>query len=202
VIAKSAGVGETAIKADDTMLCTTRDETALAGGCSCCTIRSDLVVALRRLKTDRDRGRIGHFNHLAIETGADSLPVLRTFMTDRALGADFHADALVDASVVGNVSSFVLTEDSPLTWDAFSRFMETLVRLRGADMLQADGWLNVAGCRGPVVVRYMQHLALPPVELMAWSDKARRSRVTFVTRHIPESEVRRLFDAVLALPSA
>jgi G3E family GTPase len=121
-------------------------------------------------------------------------------MTDRALGAQFHVDAPLPAPE--DASRFVLTEDAPLAWDAFSRFMETLVRLRGADMLQADGWLNVAGCRGPVAVRFMQHLALPPVELIAWPDQERRSRLTFVTRRIPESEVRRLFDAVLALPSA
>ena len=43
--------------------------------------------------------------------------------------------------------------------------METLIALRGPDLLRVKGFLNVAGCRGPVVVHVVQHLAHPPVEL-------------------------------------
>ena len=49
--------------------------------------------------------------------------------------------------------------------------METLIALRGADLLRVKGLLNVAGCRGPVVVQFVQHLAHPPVELAAWPDE-------------------------------
>ena len=53
----------------------------------------------------------------------------------------------------------MLTEDAPLSWDAFSRFATTLTALRGADLLQMKGLLNIAGCRGPVAVQFMGHLA-------------------------------------------
>ena len=33
----------------------------------------------------------------------------------------------------------MLTEDAPLSWDAFSRFMATLMALRGADLLHVKG---------------------------------------------------------------
>ena len=42
--------------------------------------------------------------------------------------------------------------------------------LRGPDLLRVKGFLNVAGCRGPVLVQFVQHLAHPPVELAAWPD--------------------------------
>ena len=96
-------------------------------------------------------------------------------------------------------SSFVLTEDTPLPWNSFSRFITTLQALRGADLLRAKGLLNVAGCRGPVAVQFMQHLALSPVELQAWPDDSRASRIAFVTRGIEEGAVRSMLDAVSAL---
>jgi G3E family GTPase len=77
--------------------------------------------------------------------------------------------------------------------------METLIALRGADLLRVKGILNVEGCRGPVVVQYVQHLAHPPAELQAWPGDNRSSRIVFITRNIPEREIRALFAAVRAL---
>ena len=74
--------------------------------------------------------------------------------------------------------------------------METLIALRGSDLLRVKGFLNVAGCRGPVLVQIVQHLAHPPVELASWPDESRDSRLVFITRNISEAQVRGLFDAV------
>ena len=97
------------------------------------------------------------------------------------------------------IASFVLNEDRPLAWDTFSRFMETLIALRGADLLRVKGLLNIEGCGGPIVVQFVQHLAHPPTELVAWPDEDRRSRVVFIARSLNEKAVRNLFDAVRAL---
>jgi hypothetical protein len=48
-------------------------------------------------------------------------------------------------------------------------------------------------------VQYVQHLAHPPVELETWPDANRTSRIVFITRNIPERQVRDLFAAVEAL---
>ena len=50
--------------------------------------------------------------------------------------------------------------------------METLIALRGPDLLRVKGLLNLAGCQGPVVFQAVQHLTHPPVELAAWPDKS------------------------------
>ena len=94
-----------------------------------------------------------------------------------------HSDGLL---------SFVWTDDAALPWDAFARAMETLMALRGPDLLRVKGFLNVAGCRGPVLVQLVQHLAHPPVELAAWPDHERASRLVFITRNISERQVRDL----------
>jgi G3E family GTPase len=106
---------------------------------------------------------------------------------------------VAEAAHSDGIASFVIEQQTPIEWLAFARVMETLIGLRGADLLRVKGILNVAGCRGPVVVQYVQHLAHPPVELESWPDQNRASRVVFITRNIAERDVRALFAAVQAL---
>jgi len=97
------------------------------------------------------------------------------------------------------IGSFVLNEAAPMPWNVFSRTMDTLMTMRGPDLLRVKGFLDVEGCKGPVMVQFVQHLAHPPIELTAWPDANRQSRVVFVTRNISETQVRDLFKSVCAL---
>ena len=106
---------------------------------------------------------------------------------------------VAEAEHSDGIGSFVLTVDKPMSWPAFARSMSALMQLRGPDLLRAKGFLNVAGCKGPVMVQFVQHLAHPPVELEAWPDHNKQSRVVFVTRNILESQVRALLQAMEAL---
>src|SRR6185437_11367624 len=78
---------------DDALLRASADETVLLGnGCLCCTVRSDLQIALRKLVMERERGEVPDFRRVVIETSglADPSPILQSFVTDRALGGEFH----------------------------------------------------------------------------------------------------------------
>ena len=114
--------------------------------------------------------------------GITSLPDSDGFFAEAV-----HADQIV---------SFTLTWDEPLSWPVVARTMETLMALRGGDILRAKGILDIEGCAGPVVVQFVQHLAHPPAELQSWPDGKRASRLVFITRNIAEREVRALFEAV------
>src|SRR6266853_1727118 len=217
---------------DDALMRSSSDNIALLGnGCLCCNVRSDLQVTLHRLVADRKRGVVPHFGRIVIETSglADPSPILTTFATDRALGGEFHVEAVIaviaaqsgvgtiesfaearrqiiladrivisktdiadaDAHTDG-IASFTLVEDAPIGWDAFARAMEALIALRGPDLLRVKGFLNVAGCAGPVVVQFVQHLAHPPIELDRWPDGDRRSRVVFIVKNLSERQVKGL----------
>ncbi len=106
---------------------------------------------------------------------------------------------IAEAEHGDGITSFVIEQRTPVDWPTFSRAMETLIALRGGDLLRVKGILDVKGCRGPVVVQYVQHLAHPPVELQSWPDENRSSRVVFITRGVAERGVRNLFAAVQAL---
>ncbi len=103
---------------------------------------------------------------------------------------------IAEAAHSDGIGSFVLTDDRPMPWLVFARTMDTLMLLRGNDLLRVKGFLDVEGCKGPVVVQFVQHLAHPPVELQAWPDGNRTSRVVFITRNISETQCRDLIEAV------
>ena len=106
---------------------------------------------------------------------------------------------VAEASHSDGIASFVIREKKPLDWPVFQRALDTLVSLRGPDVLRIKGLLNLKGSKGPVVFQAVQHLIHPPVELMAWPDKDRSSRLVFITRGVTETQVRDLFDACRSL---
>jgi G3E family GTPase len=118
-----------------------------------------------------------------------------SIFTDAQVSSVFQAEAITVAHSDG-IGSFTLTWDRPLPWAVVARAMDTLLALRGGDILRAKGLLAIEGCTGPVVVQFVQHLAHPPAELQAWPDADRTSRLVFITRGIAERDVRALFDAV------
>jgi len=83
---------------DNALLRGSSDATVLLGnGCVCCLMRSDLQESLHMLVADRTRGAVPSFERVIIETSglADPGPLLQTFASDRALGEEFHLQALV-----------------------------------------------------------------------------------------------------------
>ena len=114
---------------------------------------------------------------------------------DAGAAGGFFAET-AEAQHTDDVRSFTLIENEPMAWQPFARMMEALLALRGGDLLRVKGFLNVAGCRGPVVIQFVQHLGHPPVELDAWPQGKRQSRVVFITRGISEHQVKDLLAAM------
>jgi G3E family GTPase len=172
--------------------------------------RKQIILADRLIVTKTDlasrpkvellKKRLSELNpHAAIETAVNGAMDPRLLLTDRDGVPPERNAFLAEAAHSDGIRSFVWTETAPISWDVFARALETLTALRGTDLLRAKGFLNVAGCAGPVVVQVVQHLMHAPVELQSWPDGERATRVVFITRHIPEQAVRDLFAAVRAL---
>lgn len=120
-------------------------------------------------------------------------------LIDSGQDAPRHSGFVAEAAHSDGIASFVLREKKPLEWPVFQRTMETLIALRGPDILRVKGFLNLAGSKGPVVYQAVQHLIHPPVELAAWPDTDHSTRLVFITRGVSESRVRELFAAVRAV---
>jgi G3E family GTPase len=138
----------------------------------------------------------------ALNPGAEILQAVNGVLDPSRLTEPAHDQRnafVAEAAHSDGIASFVLAEDTPMPWPVFARAMDTLMAMRGADLLRVKGFLDVEGCKGPVVVQFVQHLAHPPVELAEWPDGGRQSRIVFITRGISEAQVRNLLKAVRAL---
>lgn len=75
------------------------DETTvlLDSGCVCCSVRGDLVEAMRGLIAKRADGRVPPFDRLVIETTglADPAPIVHTLMSDPLIAGQYRLDGLV-----------------------------------------------------------------------------------------------------------
>jgi G3E family GTPase len=100
------------------------------------------------------------------------------------------------------IDSFALFFERPLPWPVFEQAMAVLTGLRGTDLLRVKGLVAVEGCRGPVVVHAVQHVAHRPIELESWPDDDRRSRLVFITRNLAKPQVEQLFAAVTGIARA
>jgi len=73
------------------------DVVLLDSGCLCCTVRGDLVTALRDLFIKRVKGEVPEFRRVLIETTglADPAPIIHTLMTDPLIGARYRLDGII-----------------------------------------------------------------------------------------------------------
>jgi len=99
-------MGETAVLINefgevglDHLLVRKIDETIilLNSGCLCCSVRGDMITALRDLFLKRVRGEVPQFARAVIETTglADPAPIIHTLMGDPLLGARYRLDGVV-----------------------------------------------------------------------------------------------------------
>jgi G3E family GTPase len=97
--------------------------TLLRNGCVCCSMRDDLVEALLRLLSERERGDVRPFARVVIEpTGlADPAPILQTVVNDPVLRHHYR---------VGQV---VVTVDAVGGIDNLDRYGEALRQIAAAD---------------------------------------------------------------------
>jgi G3E family GTPase len=114
----------------------------------------------------------------------------RCGQVERASGAT--AGAHLAAS--GEVESFTLWREEPVTRAGLVLWLDKLAGLKGAQLLRAKGVLNVEG--EPVAVHAVQRIVHEPVFLPRWPDAERRSRLVFITRGLERSAVERTLDAL------
>ncbi len=96
-----------------------------------------------------------------------------------------------------HIRAFCVYYDKPVSATGLAVWLDTLVALRGANLLRVKGLINVAG--EPVAVNAVQTLIHEPQPLPRWPDEDRRSRLVFITRDMAREEVERTLDA-FALP--
>jgi G3E family GTPase len=94
-----------------------------------------------------------------------------------------------------HIRAFCLVIDEPISWDNFAGAIDTLITLRGPDLLRIKGILHVRETDLPIVVHGVQHVFHPPVRLEAWPSDDRRSRIVFITRDVGQEAIEAVLKA-------
>jgi G3E family GTPase len=176
--------------------------------------KTDLVSAATR---DAVLARLKALNPLApvaIVIQGQVSPDL--FFGDDAPGPDLRPGRMAAAAALGHehqhdehdgdrdhmahhhgISTMSVTRDEPVEWPRLRAWLTALASLKGPDLLRVKGIVHVAGRAGPVVIHGVQHVFHPPVELKAWPDADRRTRIVFITRNIKAEALAQSFTAAM-----
>ncbi len=100
-----------------------------------------------------------------------------------------HDDRIGSASIV---------LDDPIPEVAFDLWLDTLVGLRGPDLLRVKGIVFIEGMDMPFVLHGVQHVFEPPVPFKNWRDTDRRSRIVVIARDMTRPELQNSLNMLRA----
>lgn len=95
------------------------------------------------------------------------------------------------------IASFCLAFDKPLDGPALADGLKLLSQVHGERLLRVKGILDIKDQARPFVLHGVQHVFYPPETLKRWPEGPRRSRIVFITKDLPEDEVRKILKPFL-----
>ncbi len=96
------------------------------------------------------------------------------------------------------IGSASIVLDEPLSEETFDLWLDTLVGLRGPDILRVKGIVFLEGIDKPFVFHGVQHVFDPPVQLAEWPSDDRQSRIVVIARDLTRPELQHSFEMLRA----
>ncbi|MEO0692065.1 MAG: GTP-binding protein [Pseudomonadota bacterium] len=96
------------------------------------------------------------------------------------------------------ITSESIVLDAPLEDEVFDRWLNTLIGLKGPDILRVKGIIFLKDIETPFVFHGVQHIFDVPVPLETWTGTDRRSRIVVIARDMTRPELQRSFDMLRA----
>jgi G3E family GTPase len=96
------------------------------------------------------------------------------------------------------ISSASIILDAPIKDSTFDYWLDTLIALKGPDILRVKGIVFLDGIDVPFVFHGVQHIFDPPVPLKNWIGDDRRSRIVVIARDLGSPELQRSLDMLRA----
>ncbi len=98
------------------------------------------------------------------------------------------------------INSVSITIDDPIPADLFDFWLDSLIALRGPDILRMKGIVHVEDIPHPFAFHGVQHIFHPPVSLPHWPEGDRKSRIVVIGRDIPRDILARSLDLLRTGP--
>ncbi|MEM8646232.1 MAG: GTP-binding protein, partial [Pseudomonadota bacterium] len=95
-----------------------------------------------------------------------------------------------------HISAFCIASDLAISAPSFDLFLELLRSYHGPNLLRVKGIVKIEeDPERPFIIHGVQHVFHPPVQLDAWPDDDKRSRLVFITRDVQKAELEKIFMA-------
>jgi len=92
------------------------------------------------------------------------------------------------------IGSASIVLDAPIPGEVFDLWLDTLVALRGPDLLRVKGVVHIEGIPNPFVFHGVQHVFDMPVPVTDWPIDDRQSRIVVIARDLSRPELRHSLD--------
>ena len=92
------------------------------------------------------------------------------------------------------IESASIILDDPITSEVFDNWLNTLVMLRGTDLLRVKGIVFLEDIETPFVFHGVQNIFDPPLPVKNWPHDDTRSRIVVIARDLSQFELQRSFD--------
>lgn len=99
------------------------------------------------------------------------------------------APAAVPHKHDARIGSASITLHDPIPARAFDLWLDTLIMLRGPDILRVKGIVHLEDIETPFVFHGVQHLFDPPVPLHDWQGNDRQSKIVVIARDMTHAEL-------------
>ncbi|SEO03447.1 GTPase, G3E family [Pseudorhodobacter antarcticus] len=100
------------------------------------------------------------------------------------------------------ITSVSITLDDPIPANLFDMWLDTLIAIRGPDILRMKGIVHVEGIPHPFAFHGVQHIFHPPVSLPHWPTGDRTSRIVVIGRDIPRDILADSLAVLLTRPAS
>lgn len=98
------------------------------------------------------------------------------------------------------ITSASIEVKEPISANVFDFWLDTLIALKGPNMLRMKGILHVEGLQYPFVFHGVQHIFDAPVPLKNWSGQDTVSRVVIIARDMEEADLKASLEMLLMQP--
>lgn len=87
------------------------------------------------------------------------------------------------------IATASITLHAPIPANVFDFWLDTLIALRGPNILRLKGIVHIEDVPQPFVFHGVQHIFEPPVPLQNWPEGDQTSRIVVIARDIPQSDL-------------
>ena len=92
------------------------------------------------------------------------------------------------------IESCSIILDNPISNTTFDNWLDTLIGVKGSDILRIKGIVFLENIEAPFVFHGVQHVFDPPVQLKNWPKKDRQSRIVVIARNLSQFQLQRSLD--------